>query len=239
MNLEEGKPNILKILPQPNDVTCGPTCLQAVYNYYGDSIDLKQVIKEVKQLKGGGTLGVLLGNHALTMGYQVEIYTYNLHMFDPTWFVNGADLIEKLEEQLIFKNTRKMEFASRAYQSFLRNGGTIKQEELSYDLISRHIGSQVPILTGLSATYLYQSAREIPEYNVYHDVKGVPAGHFVVLSGFEPETNRVLVADPLNPNPISDTVQYYKIDIQRVMNAILLGIVTYDANLLIIKPKKP
>ena len=71
---------------QPDDVTCGPTCLQALYNYYGDGIPLKEVIQEVKQLKLGGTLAVMLGNHALKRGYKARIYTYNLTVFDPTWF---------------------------------------------------------------------------------------------------------------------------------------------------------
>ena len=50
----------LEVLPQPDNVTCGPTCLQAVYRYYGDVISLEQVIEEVTALPHGGTLAVLL-----------------------------------------------------------------------------------------------------------------------------------------------------------------------------------
>ncbi len=77
------------ILPQPDDTTCGPTCLHAAYRYYGDIISLTQVIREVRKLKGGGTLAVFLACHALKRGYQAKIYTYNLHVFDPTWFIEG------------------------------------------------------------------------------------------------------------------------------------------------------
>lgn len=59
------------IKAQPDEVTCGPTCLQALYNHYHDDIPLKQVIKEVKQLKSGGTLAVMMGNHAVKRGYAV------------------------------------------------------------------------------------------------------------------------------------------------------------------------
>src|SRR5262245_26599770 len=31
------------IKAQPDEVTCGPTCLHALYQYYGDKISLKQV----------------------------------------------------------------------------------------------------------------------------------------------------------------------------------------------------
>ena len=32
----------ITILPQPDDTTCGPTCLHAVYGYYDDSIPLQE-----------------------------------------------------------------------------------------------------------------------------------------------------------------------------------------------------
>ena len=228
----------INILPQPTDVSCGPTCLHAVYDYYDDEMPLDKVIKEVKQVKGGGTLAVMLGNNALKRGYHATIYTYNLQVFDPTWFQGDVDLVAKLNEQLKYKPSKKLQQASEAYTQFLLAGGKIHFEELKPNLIKRILSKKIPILTGLSATYLYQSSREIPKYNVYHDTKGEPVGHFVVLGGYDKETRKALIADPLNPNPISDTNQYYMVDIQRVVNAILLGIVTYDANLLIIEPKK-
>jgi len=47
----------------------------------------------------------------------------------------------------------------------------------------------------------------------------------------------VLVADPLHDNPAFGG-QYYRVDVGRLIASILLGIVTYDANLLIITPKQ-
>jgi len=237
INPELKKP-FITIQPQPNEVTCGPTCLHAVYNYYGFEISLTNVISGVKQLKEGGTLGVLLGVHALQMGFEVQIYTYNLHMFDPTWFQNKTNIIEKLELQLKEKPSRKMEFATRAYQQFIRMGGVLKYRDLTVGLLKKFINRNIPILTGLSATYLYQTSREIGENNTYHDIKGFPAGHFVILGKYDQETQYIQVADPLNPNPINKDIQYYGVSPGRLVNAILLGIVTYDANLLIIQPKK-
>lgn len=227
----------IKILPQPTDESCGPTCLHAVYNYYDDFLELENVINEVAQVKGGGTLAVMLANHALPRGYNAKIYTYNLHVFDPTWFQNKVDLSAKLKEQSKYKKSKKLRQATKAYQQYINSGGELLYEELSPELLKTILRSKTPILTGLSATYLYQSAREIGAINVYHDTKGEPSGHFVVLCDYDEVLDKVLIADPLDPNPISDTNQYYAVDIQRVVNAILLGIVTYDANLLIIEPK--
>ncbi|MEQ8471689.1 MAG: peptidase-C39 like family protein [Marinoscillum sp.] len=227
----------LDIHAQPNDETCGPTCLQAVYQYYDDFMPLGEVIDEVKTLKSGGTLAVMLGNHALSRGYEATLYTYNLQMFDPTWFQGEIDLSAKLKEQKLFKIAKRFQVAAESYLKFIELGGRIRFEELNTKLIKKILHEHKPILTGLSATYLYNCAREIGETNQYHDIQGEPTGHFVVIHGYD-QVNRVAhIADPLEKNPISDT-QHYRVSLQRLINSILLGIVTYDANLLVLNPKK-
>ena len=224
---------------QPDDVTCGPTCLQALYNYYGDDIPLKEVIQEVKQLKLGGTLAVMLGNHALKRGYKARIYTYNLTVFDPTWFKHSSKkMIRFLREQMEFKNKRrKLKVASQAYIKFLQAGGEVRNVELDETLIKNYLKESIPIVTGLSATYLYGSAREIPQFDIYDSIKGEPAGHFVVITGFDEEKKCVQITDPNEPNPLGQG-KVYSVSFARLINSIMLGIVTYDANLLIIQPKE-
>lgn len=227
------------ILAQPDDVTCGPTCLQALYNYYNDGVELKQVIKEVKQLKDGGTLAVMLGHHALTRGYKAYIYTYNLNIFDPTWFrFSSKKMIQHLKQQMVFKyKRRKLQVASRAYIKFIEAGGELRYSELNSELIKSYLKRSVPILTGLSATYLYSTPREIPQFNVYDSIKGEPAGHFVIISGYDEDKDCVYLADPMEPNPLGKG-QVYSVSFARLINSIMLGIITYDANLLVIEPKK-
>src|SRR6187549_3551796 len=224
---------------QPDEVTCGPTCLQALYNYYKDPIPLNQVVKEVKQLKTGGTLAVMLGNHALKRGYHAKIYTYNLNVFDPTWFkYSSKRMIRNLKEQMEFKfKRRKLQFASRAYIKFLEWGGEIGYAELNADLIKKYVKKGNPILTGLSATYLYGTAREIPQFDIYDSIKGEPSGHFVVITGYDEDKNCAYIADPMEPNPLGKG-QVYSVSFSRLINSIMLGIVTYDANLLVIEPRK-
>ena len=94
---------------------------------------------------------------------------------------------------------------------------------------------KLPILTGLSSTYLYRTTREYGIDDTPDDIRGRPAGHFVVISGWDPPTRRVLVVDPYQPTPYSTTYEYW-ISIDRVVAAILLGIVTHDANLLVVHP---
>lgn len=223
----------LEILPQPDDSTCGPTCLHAVYRYFGDSLPLDQVIAEAPSLEGGGTLAVLLGGHALARGYRATVYTYNLQVFDPSWFSDAIDLKQKLLAQAEVKKAPKLRTATRAYVDFLERGGQIRFEDLSAALIRRFLNRSVPILTGLSATYLYGSEREYE--SGFDDVRGSPMGHFVVLCGYNKTERKVLVADPWPANPVAKSHQYW-VGIGRLLNSILLGILTYDANLLIVEP---
>ena len=129
------------MLAQPDEVTCGPTCLHALYNYYDDKIPLKQIIQEVKQLKDGGTLAVMLGSHALKRGYKAFIYTYNLNVFDPTWFkFSSKKMVQHLKQQMEFKSKRrKLQVASRAYIKFLEAGGELRYNELDDKLIKGYL----------------------------------------------------------------------------------------------------
>jgi hypothetical protein len=226
------------ILPQPDDFTCGPTCLHSVYRYHGDDIGLDQVISEVSSLTSGGTLDVFLAVHALRRGYDAMIYTYNLQLFDPTWFAShDTDVGERLRRQMDFKPSPILRVATKAYLEFLELGGQLRFEDLTGALIRKYLNRSIPVLTGLSATYLHRSAREFGPECDPDDARGDPTGHFVVLCGYDRETRDVLVADPLERNPVSGSNRYVA-SIDRVICAILLGIITYDANLLIIKPRK-
>jgi len=231
----------LGINRQPDDATCGPTCLQAVYRYFGDSVALDDVIAEVQRLAGGGTLAVSLANHALRRGYGALIYTYNLTVFDPSWFEGKRpDLAERLCAQARAKRDDKLAEATNAYLEFLRLGGRVAMQDLTPGLLRRWLKRDRPVLTGLSATFLYRTAREVGRQRLEEDdVRGVSTGHFVVLCGWNAEARSVCVADPLEDNPHTRE-RIYWLPMERVVNAILLGVLTYDANLLVLEPpEKP
>jgi len=227
----------LTVDQQPDDVTCGPACLHGVYRYYGDDITLPEVAADLKMLDAGGTLDVFLANHALRRGYRATLYTYNLKLFDPTWFpLKRADMREKLRAQAACKRDPKLRLATRGYDEFLERGGRLRFRALEPALLRRLLNRGTPLITGLSATYLYRSIRDLPETNEDDDIRGEPVGHFVVLTEYLRERKEVLVADPYISNPLAST-RYYAVRIHRLIGAILLGIMTYDANLLVVEPK--
>lgn len=238
----------LEILPQPDDSTCGPTCLQAVYRFFGKEYPLDQLIRETPRLENGGTLAVLLGNHALKRGYKATLYTYDLSVFDPSWFQGRrstvgphegdavVNLLEKLQAEIAVKERRKAKLACAAYIDFVRLGGVIRMKDLSARLIRDQLRRGVPILTGLSSTYLYHHPRELADSSQDDDIRGEPQGHFVVLCGYDPEERLVDVADPYLKNPLG-VEHHYHVGLDRLVCAILLGVLTYDANLLLIEPQ--
>lgn len=244
----------LEIQAQPCDASCGPTCLAAVYDFWNDPVDLPSIIQEIGQLATGGTLAVQLACHALQRGYQALITTYNLQVFDPTWFreprPNQAEFLAvKLQEQWQVKKERadidqhRLSLATESYLHFLSLGGRLQMLPLDGRLMQSLLSQNTPILCGLSATFLYQEAREKSQKpdargktSIPDDVGGNPTGHFVVVHGYDPATSEVSIADPLHQNPIARSSNYTA-PLSSVTAAILLGIVTYDANLLTLVPK--
>ena len=233
-----GGPLILPVrtLPQPDETTCGPTCLHAVYAYWGDEEPLPGLISRMWRLEHGGTFAVFLGCDALRKGYRARLYTYNLTVFDPTWFTRPhVDIADRLRRQREIKSDARLQFATEGYLEFLSLGGRLRLANLSQHLVRTILHRKLPIVTGLSSTYLYRSEREYGADSAPDDIQGLPAGHFVVIAGWDPRRRRVLVVDPYQPNPYGPSHEYW-ISVDRVVAAILLGIVTHDANLLVVYP---
>ena len=226
----------IRTLPQPDETTCGPTCLHAVYRYWGEAEQLERVIARTYRMEQGGTFAVFLACDALRKGYRATIYTYNLMVFDPTWFgKDDIDIAERLQRQRDIKLDPRLQQVTPGYLEFLALGGRLRFIDLSPTLIHRILRRRFPIITGLSSTYLYHNAREYGPNDTKDDVRGLPSGHFVVIAGYDTKRRRVLVVDPYQPHPYGSMHEYW-ISIDRAVGAVLLGIVTHDANLLIVHP---
>lgn len=227
----------LHIQPQPDDTTCGPTCLEAIYRYYGQAVPLEDLIVAVPKTPSGGTADVYLANDALHRGYKVAIHTHNIRMFDPTWFAPGVDIAQKLRAQRAAKGAERPVLAqlTDAYVEFCERGGELHFTDLNAAFLRRHLKCGVPILTGLSSTYLYRHVREVSDTGEDDDVGGEPQGHFVVLCGYHSGTRTVLVADPYQENPLSPD-HHYEVALDRAIGAIMLGVLTHDASMILIEP---
>jgi len=218
---------------QPDDFTCGPTSLQAVYAHFGERLALDEILGDIAFLEEGGTLAVHLGIDALRRGFHARLHSFNLQVFDPSWAGRSmAGLDAALAARADVSSDPKLLESIHAYRDFLQGGGIVDLSDISAGLLRDYFDRGLPVLAGLSATYLYGGPRERVDGDrlVYDDVAGEPQGHFVVLCGFDGP--RVVVADPFKENPSGD--HYYPVEVDRLIQAILLGVLTYDGNLLVV-----
>ena len=228
---------------QPDESTCGPTCLRKVYAYYGLPDSQDEIISALERNEDGGTLAVYLGIVALNRGMNARIFTYDLRIFDPTWCaLSAGGLKEKILARFPYLKDEKRKRAAEAYVRFLDMGGELAFDELTHSLFKSIIDNGHPVLAGLSATYLYRQPRERwdPKWKAHvdDDIAGEPTGHFVVISGYDHWGRRLTVLDPFEEAPVNEIGQI-QVDTDRLINAILLGDVTYDAVLLEVWPTDP
>ena len=226
---------------QPDETTCGPTCLRKVYAFFGLHDTLDDILNALERNEDGGTLAVYLGIVALQRGLAARIYSYDLRIFDPTWASLGSsELRAKILERYPRLVDEKRRRAAAAYVRFLDLGGEIAFDELRHTLFRTIIDRGHPVLAGLSATYLYSQPRErwdvTLKRHVDDDIAGEPSGHFVVISGYANWGRRLTLVDPFEQAPVNQA-GLIQVDTDRLINAILLGDVTYDAVLLEVWPK--
>src|SRR5207248_10185342 len=97
---------------------------------------LESVVARMHRLKEGGTFAVFLGCDALRKGYRATIYTYNLTVFDPTWFNRrGVNIAERLLRQRDVKVDYRLQYATEGYLEFLNYGGRLRFANLSQYLM--------------------------------------------------------------------------------------------------------
>ena len=159
----------IKILQQPDDVTCGPTSLQAVYNHLGYKIPLKQLISEIEFLEDGGTLGVFLGIDALKRGFKVTLHSYNLTLLDPTWSeLSMPELKAKLELLHKAKHAPKLRKAIEAYIRFIDLGGTVAFSEQAETIFTPSATGNCRIQWSGNKAWCEAMLAKIRRYNMMH-----------------------------------------------------------------------
>lgn len=234
------EPLKIHIEHQPDDVTCGPVALQAVYKYWNDIISIDKVIDEVECIDAdGGTTDALLGLHALQRGYSVCIYPSNLNIFDPTWGTgHKADgfITSRLKERIKYAPDAKTRRVIDAYIRFTEAGGEICIRNLD-DILEYYLKCNCyPTICAVSSTALYNCSRDLFDGNVSHpdDTYGDPCGHFVIATSMDDVNKKVEIADPYAYGDIGNN---YTVDFGWLMKSIYLGVSTFDGSLISIKPR--
>jgi hypothetical protein len=223
-------------IEQPDDLTCGPTAMLQIYRYHGVETTLDGLYGGYQRNPDGGTLAVYLALAAIADGWLPTLFSFNLDVFDPTWAdLAPDDLVAKLEErhrEVEGERLQRLRRIIAAYTELVRRGGRLRIVDLDRRLLVGLLAAGHPILTGLSATWLYRTRRELGEEE--NDVAGWPVGHFVVVSGYDPEGDQFSIVDPMRDSPFGDA-GVYEVASERLLASILLGDATDDAVLLVLE----
>lgn len=233
---------------QPDDVSCGPTCLAQVMAYYGDPHPIAEIRQGLRVNPDGGTLAVHLAARALDMGYRARLYPFGVRVFDPTWWELGEDeLRERLALRMSALAARGASLTELAivqsYIEVLDRGGSIAFHEPSPQFLARILANGRPLVVGLNSTWLYRAKRERPEDNEPDDIAGKGVGHFVVVNGYTGSGLHLHVRDPSEDAPEHLHVDgkgkgIYPVPGDRLVHAILLGDLTRDAVVLEMWPAR-
>jgi len=224
---------------QPDDTSCGPTCLSQVMAFYGEATDVAHLSSRVQRNPDGGTQAVHLAGLALELGYDVRLYPFGVQVFDPTWWDLGADALEgRLEARA---HRLRVDGAAPhlvdevlAWQGCLRAGARVDFREPNPSLLVSILDRGHPIIAGLNATWLYREARCRPDDNEDDDIGGWPVGHFVVVRGYTGRGKHFHILDPSDEaaphlHPAGAARGTYPLPADRLTHAILLGDSTRDA----------
>ena len=229
---------------QPDDVSCGPTCLAQVLAWYGDHRPIPALMARTPTTPDGGTLAVHLGQVALDLGYRARLHPFGARVFDPTWWeLEDEEIALRLAQRAEGLQSPTARAEVEAWLRFLVSGGYIDFHEPSAKVLVRILSKGRPIICGLNATWLYREARTNPVTNADDDVHGHPMGHFVTVVGYTGRGLHFHVNDPseeasvaVTGNSAHEDPGRYPLRSDRLIHAILLGDATSDAVLLEIWP---
>ena len=144
---------------QPDDLSCGPTCLAQVYRYYGhDKRAVRTVIDETARNPDGGTLAVYLGVSALRNGFGAASTRTTCGSSIPPGGSSPAAIAQAGEAAPAPGRPArpKLQRSRAAYIEFLgpRRQGALP--ELTRELMVRILAAAVTPSSRVGATYLYR-----------------------------------------------------------------------------------
>jgi hypothetical protein len=149
----------LDILAQPDNVTCGPTCLHAVYRFYGDQLPLDQVIQRDSAASRRWDIGCFAGVPRFAPRLRRDHFDVQSADLRPDLVSAPISLAWRIVCELRWPSSgsSKLACGERGLSGIATDlGGRIQMEDFTSRLIRRYLKREIPILTGLSATYLYR-----------------------------------------------------------------------------------
>lgn len=206
---------------------CGPNALAQLMSFYGKEVDPLELVKQTRMMGDFGTWDADIGKTATLYGFKPRIITLNINTFTPQWYSLGKQaLIKKLQQRAKKVKGKLQKQNAQSFVDYLRAGGKLAFKPISREFLIDRLKKR-PIIVGLSSTYLYK----LPPKKQQKIDADFENGHFVVLDGYDPKTDKFSVVDPWYKIPFSKSGRY-KLKSDELIAAIYLGEATYDCTVL-------
>ncbi len=141
-----------------------------------------------------GTWSPYIGIYAMKLGYNVEIFTYDVSLFDPTWFnLSNKSLIKKLKIAIKKIKDKDKKFGVRGYIDFLREGGKLTFKIPTKKILIKFLKKKIPPMAFVNSTAYYKRKRKDFKAGKRSEF-GEVGGHCIVISGYK--NGKFIVTDP-------------------------------------------
>lgn len=208
--------------------SCGPVCLANIYSYFGVKTDLKKILKDLDIDDRSTTYPAQLAIHIMSQGLETVFLNSNPFTVSPDWKEKtNTEIIERLGKWLKLNKKNRWYKNCQYLHTYLKKGGQFKITDLTTKLIDEYINKGYLILCCIEESWIWEK-RKITGTDKYHDVKGAPRGHFIVLYG--EEKNDYLVSDPF-PTGLKNKQGLYKLN----KDKLLISSLVWTGQIVVIK----
>lgn len=199
--------------------TCGPSCLQNIYEHYGINKTLSTILQELGVNEKESTHTPQLAKYLKQNDFETIILSSCPDNFSPDWGSKPKDEVIELMKQWVTHNTGDIWLKDTLYLLFyLQDGGELKQVDLSTKIIDQYIDNDYLVLACVDETWIW-GKRKISDVAQYDSVKGHVQGHYVVIYG--QDGNDYLISDPY-PTGLLGKEGLYRVNKDKMLVSILV-----------------